>query len=158
MIKRLSIKLKEQKGFTLIELLAVIVILGIIAAIAIPAIGNVISKSKDDAKIAEAISIIDAARIANVELDPTGTLPTGVTTTNDASGNLATISWTEAALKEYLSKVKDADFDVTYNVTTKTFSIDNHDAESVDGVDVATGTPATSDGILTEEELANASR
>lgn len=31
--------LKNQKGFTLVELLAVIVILGIIAAIAIPSIG-----------------------------------------------------------------------------------------------------------------------
>ncbi|RIV13331.1 prepilin-type N-terminal cleavage/methylation domain-containing protein, partial [Priestia flexa] len=41
--------LKNEKGLTLIELLAVIVILGIIAAIAIPSIGGIIQKSREDA-------------------------------------------------------------------------------------------------------------
>lgn len=45
-IKRRLSKEENQKGFTLIELLAVIVILGIIAVIAIPLIGNVINNSK----------------------------------------------------------------------------------------------------------------
>jgi type IV pilus assembly protein PilA len=56
--------LKNQKGLTLIELLAVIVILGIIAAIAVPAIGNVIANSKEKAYYAEALNVISAAKIA----------------------------------------------------------------------------------------------
>lgn len=41
---------KKQKGMTLVELLAVIVILGLIAAIGTIAIGNIINKSRDDAE------------------------------------------------------------------------------------------------------------
>ncbi|QSF44712.1 prepilin-type N-terminal cleavage/methylation domain-containing protein [Paenibacillus tianjinensis] len=60
--KRLS-KEENQKGFTLIELLAVIVILGIIAVIAVPLIGNVINNSKKDADVATARQIYEAARL-----------------------------------------------------------------------------------------------
>ncbi|ADH98955.1 pilus assembly FimT family protein [Salisediminibacterium selenitireducens] len=56
--------LKNQKGLTLVELLAVIVILGIIAAIAVPAIGNIIENSRKDAQIANAEALYDAARLA----------------------------------------------------------------------------------------------
>ncbi|MDR7237405.1 prepilin-type N-terminal cleavage/methylation domain-containing protein [Neobacillus drentensis] len=63
MVETLRLKLKEQKGFTLIELLAVIVILGIIAAIAIPAISSVISKSDAKSQAQEGLQIINAARM-----------------------------------------------------------------------------------------------
>ncbi|WP_339318603.1 type II secretion system protein [Paenibacillus sp. FSL R10-2734] len=62
-IKRRLSKEENQKGFTLIELLAVIVILGIIAVIAIPLIGNVISNAKKDSDVATARQIYDAARL-----------------------------------------------------------------------------------------------
>ncbi len=54
--------LKNQKGLTLIELLAVIVILGIIAAIAIPSVNTIISNSKKSAQKENARAMIDAAR------------------------------------------------------------------------------------------------
>ncbi|MBM7096580.1 prepilin-type N-terminal cleavage/methylation domain-containing protein [Bacillus sp. H-16] len=53
----------NEKGLTLVELLAVIVILGIIAAIAIPAIGGIISNAQDDAKQANEDLLINAARL-----------------------------------------------------------------------------------------------
>ncbi|MEK4004079.1 type II secretion system protein [Paenibacillus sp. FSL H3-0333] len=61
--KKLGKAVKEEKGFTLIELLAVIVILGIIAVIAIPMIGNVIDNSKKDSDVATARQVYDAARL-----------------------------------------------------------------------------------------------
>ncbi|WP_106496917.1 prepilin-type N-terminal cleavage/methylation domain-containing protein [Lentibacillus sp. Marseille-P4043] len=66
MFARMKKILKKEKGFTLVELLAVIVILGIILAIAIPAVGNVISKSENDAKQANIDLILNAARLADV--------------------------------------------------------------------------------------------
>lgn len=57
-------KLKEQKGLTLIELLAVIVILGIIAAIAVPSILGLIENSKKDAHVANAQQVLNATKMA----------------------------------------------------------------------------------------------
>lgn len=96
-------RIKNEKGLTLIELLAVIVILGIIAAIAIPSIGSIIQKSKEDAVKADAITILNAAKnyVAANSL-----------------GNTATATIDESALASYVSNVKLTDYDVKTNGTT----------------------------------------
>ena len=61
-----------QKGFTLIELMIVIAIIGILAAIAIPAYQDYTIR----AKVSEGISLASAAKLAVAEtFDATGTIP-----------------------------------------------------------------------------------
>ncbi|WP_054024135.1 prepilin-type N-terminal cleavage/methylation domain-containing protein [Bacillus sp. FJAT-28004] len=63
---------RNQKGLTLIELLAVLVIVGIIAAIAIPAIGGTISKSKTRADEASVDLIKEAMLRYVIDEETTG--------------------------------------------------------------------------------------
>ncbi len=55
--------LRNKKGITLIELIAVIVILGIIAAITIPTVGNLINTQRDAANEAQYELVLSAARL-----------------------------------------------------------------------------------------------
>ncbi|WP_159883457.1 prepilin-type N-terminal cleavage/methylation domain-containing protein [Paenibacillus puerhi] len=68
---------KNEKGLTLVELLAVIVILGIIAAIAVPSIGGVIQNSKTNADAQSVILIKDAAVRYLTVTNPSGAGATG---------------------------------------------------------------------------------
>ncbi len=53
----------KEDGFTLVELLGVIVILGIILAIAIPAIGNIVSKAETTTTKQQEQLVLDAAQM-----------------------------------------------------------------------------------------------
>ncbi|ARF13099.1 type II secretion system protein [Sporosarcina ureae] len=77
-MKKFLQKKLNQKGLTLVELLAVIVILGIIAAIAVPAIGNIITNTKYNAAKADAINTLNAANMYFTE-DNTATAASEVT-------------------------------------------------------------------------------
>lgn len=95
-------RIKNEKGLTLIELLAVIVILGIIAAIAIPSIGSIIQKSKEDAVKADAITVINAAK-------------NYVAANGIANSGTTTVSKDDLA--DFVNNVKIPDYDVKTNGT-----------------------------------------
>lgn len=59
--------LKNKRGVTLVELLAVIVILGIIAAIAVPTIGGLIERTRENAAKATYTNVLEAAQLYAAE-------------------------------------------------------------------------------------------
>ena len=59
-------QMRDERGLTLIELLVVVVILGIIAAIAVVAIGGLIENSRKDAQVANAKQLVSAAKLYSI--------------------------------------------------------------------------------------------
>ena len=55
--------MKNNKGVTLVELLVVIVVMGIIAGFAIPAVGNIIENANKDSVLNDALQIENAAKL-----------------------------------------------------------------------------------------------
>jgi type IV pilus assembly protein PilA len=108
-MKKIRQLLKNQKGLTLVELLAVVVILGIIAAIAVPSIGGIIDNSKKDAHVANAEQMVAASRMALASND-TKIL------SGDNGNTLNRISLKELIDNGYLEgNLKDPDSNAPYN-------------------------------------------
>ncbi|RSK28022.1 type II secretion system protein [Bacillus sp. HMF5848] len=141
MLKKLTKNLKNQRGLTLIELLAVVVILGIISAIAVPSIGGIINKTKNDATVAEAVQIINAAKL-------------------HTASNPTKVDLDHTDLGQYLDNIKDTGLDYTVKIVKEDSSgnaidpweyrLDNHDSISIvkDAISTITTDYVTEDNLL----------
>lgn len=91
-------QMRDERGLTLIELLVVVVILGIIAAIAVVAIGGLIENSRKDAQVSNAKQLVSAAKL-KASSDAAGI----------KSGDVLsyTTGTTEGALNNYVDSLKD---------------------------------------------------
>lgn len=101
-------QLKDERGLTLVELLVVVVILGIIAAIAVVAIGGIIENSKKDAMVADAKQMVSAAKLYSASNPGDKTLE--FLKANATAGSAPT----EEEGYKYISKLEDPFADTTY--------------------------------------------
>ena len=108
-------QMRDERGLTLIELLVVVVILGIIAAIAVVAIGGLIENSRKDAVVSDAKQLVAAAKLytSSNPVQPGETVKLGIKDNNvDIEPADAVTTGTAAprqdSLKKYIDSMKDA--------------------------------------------------
>lgn len=79
---------RKKKGFTLVELIAVIAILGILAMIVVPKVGNYTGRAKEAKKLADAKTIAQAVEMYNTDTEKTEDQIIGTTEVNTMEDKL----------------------------------------------------------------------
>ncbi len=125
--------LKSKKGVTLVELLAVIVILGIIAAIAVPAIGGLITRQQENAANASYTAVTEASKTYALSESDNDFTMADLVSLNYIDSNPFDLAYTGVTITA-------ADIDITVSGSTVTISCPELTAASldltIDGFDV----------------------
>lgn len=103
--KKLKSTLQNERGLTLIELLAVVVILAIIAAIAIPSIGGLMDNTKKDAHVANAQQMVNSTKLV-------------ITGNSELTTKTHYVTLGYLYQEKYLDKIKNPDKDGEYLTST----------------------------------------
>jgi len=108
-------QMRDERGLTLIELLVVVVILGIIAAIAVVAIGGLIENSRKDAVVSDAKQLVAAAKLytSSNPIQPGESVKLGIKDNNEVitakdAVTTGTVAPREDSLGKYIDEMKDS--------------------------------------------------
>ncbi|MFA7672602.1 MAG: type II secretion system protein [Clostridia bacterium] len=126
--------IKNKKGITLVELLAVIVIMAIITAIAVPLIGNLITSTRESAAAADGNTVYASLRLYALE---NSDITVSFDFTGDDTTKATALTSLTAAIGPYISVVPTSITGITFSVVETKVTVTAAAGAEINGYAVA---------------------